>query len=525
MARKKEVSKEAPQQGSGRVIGIDLGTTTILVAEFGADGTPKVLVNAEGHNLTPSVVNMKDESKIVVGRTAVNQAGFEPGYIVANSKRSMGKTDAQGNPVPVFVHPDSGNAYGAPVIAGYMLRSVVDGVESGTGRKVDGVVITVPAYFKNPARLDTKKAAELAGLNVLRIINEPTAAAIAYGLDKGIEGSFVICDLGGGTFDVTVLKVMEGRIDVLTTDGDTDLGGADIDEALLSMVLQHFKEQTGVEITPESDLVTWYDAREKCQRVKEDLSQSTQATFMISANGKRLVIEVSRETLNDLIKGILDKAMAIVERTMAAAKLTWQQITGVVLVGGSTRIPAFRERIKALSGKEPLVDINPDEAVALGAAIVAARTAADQGKEIVDVHGLRVLPPPITVTDVNSHPLGCLCVDRATGREKNSVIIPANTPLPAQKEDTFGMLSENQTAVNVVVLQGPENAEPADCVRIGEVVLRDLPPGLPVVPRIKITYGYNVDGIIQVTATDSISGRSTHGKIEHRSGVSQVGQS
>lgn len=508
MARKKK------RKEKGVVIGIDLGTTFSVVALLDADGKVNVLVNSEGDDLTPSVVNLQDETNIVVGAPAVNQAAFSPEYTGRLFKRMMGKTDSQGNPVAALVHPDSGKAYTPEELSSYVIRKLVQDVEELTGKKVAGVVITVPAYMQEPGRVATKLAGELAGVNVLQIINEPTAAAVVLGPEKDKCGTYLVYDLGGGTYDCTVLKVETGNITVLATDGDRDLGGSDVDDLLVAKVVEQFKAETGIELSPEKDLVTWYDVRERCERAKKDLSSAEKTSIMVAAEGKRLVIDLTRTDLNTLIAPIIEKTKVIVERLMSVAKLNWSQIDDVLLVGGSTRIPAVREMLRELSGKEPLTPGNPDEAVALGAAMVAAKEASERDIEIVDKGGQKVLPPPVEITDVVSHPLGVLAINSRTGRLRNVVLINKNTSLPVEKDDTFQLEHDNQTQARVAVVQGEDGADPDDCTILGEMAIRDLPPGPVDADRIMVKYTLTSEALLEVSATDTISGQRVEATIE-----------
>ena len=433
----------------GVVIGIDLGTTYSVAAIYESDGTCKVIQNKDGDLITPSVVNLRDETKPYVGRAAVNQYGFVPEYTASLFKRSMGKLDTQGQPIPAFVHPDSGKAYPPEELSSLVIRYLVESVEAAVGVKVKGVVISVPAYFDESAREATRRAGKLAGVNVLRIINEPTAGGLAFGLDRDEAGTFSVFDLGGGTFDITILEIKDGNFSVLTTDGDRDLGGADIDNLILAKAVAAFQAEYSVEISPDSDLILWRELLSKSEEAKKTLSQAESASFMISAQGNRLIFDLMRSDFNTLIAPIIDKTKVITERAFEAATLEPKAIDGALLVGGSTRIPAVCDMLTALFGKKPRTDINPDEAVARGAAIFAARMAHDQQIAVVDTEGQKVLPPPVSVTDVTSHPLGCIAL--VDGVLRNCVIIPANTKLPAEREDTFALVHEHQTEANVIL--------------------------------------------------------------------------
>jgi molecular chaperone DnaK len=489
------------------VVGIDLGTTFSVAAIYEADGAIKVISNLDGELVTPSVVNVSDEKNPTCGRAAVHKWAYEPELTASLFKRTMGKCDTQGKPIPAFVHPVSGKAYAPEELSSMLLRYLVKSVEAALGVKVIGIVISVPAYFDAIARAATRRAGELAGLKVLRIVNEPTAAALAFGLESGEAGTFMVYDLGGGTFDSTILEIRDRKFRVIATDGDRDLGGSDIDNLIAAKAAEAFKAQHGVEISPTTDLINWHDVLEKSENAKKTLSQADSASFMISAQGQRLIFDLTRAQFEAEIAPLIDTTRTITERNLAAAKLTPRDIKDVILVGGSSRIPAVRAMIANLFGKPARTDINPDEAVARGAGILAARIAGDTGLAVVDSEGKKVLPPPMKVTDVTSHPLGCLALVKEV--ERNCVIIPANTPLPAEKEDVFTLSHENQTEVKVTITSGAHHADPVDCKVYGEIILTGLPIRPAHADSIQVKYGFTVEGTLTITITDLISGKTT----------------
>jgi molecular chaperone DnaK len=492
---------------SNVVVGIDLGTTFSAAAIYEADGATKVIPNMDGELVTPSVVNLRDENDPVCGRAAVHKWAYETDLTATLFKRTMGKCDTQGKPIPAFVHPVSGRVYAPEELSSMLLRYLVRSVEAASGVTVVGVVISAPAYFDDTARSATRRAGELVGLKVLRIINEPTAAALAFGLESGEAGTFMVYDLGGGTFDVTILRIRDRKYRVIATDGDRDLGGSDIDNLIAAKAVEAFKAQHGIEISPATDLINWHDVLEKSENAKKTLSQSETASFMISAQGQRVIFDLPRAQFEAEIAPIIDTTKTITERTLAAAKLTPKDIKDVILVGGSSRIPAVRAMIANMFGKPARTDINPDEAVARGAAIFAARMAGDKGLAVVDSQGKKVLPPPMKVTDVTSHPLGCLALDDSVVR--NCVIIPANTPLPAEENRKFALLHENQTEAKVTIASGPNHADPAACRIYGDVILTGLPKRSPEDESISVKYGFTAEGTLSINITDLISGKTT----------------
>lgn len=489
------------------IAGIDLGTTFSLISIMLADGSMVIINNLDGDLLTPSVVSVKDEANPVVGRAAVHQMAFEPKTTAALFKRSMGVLDGHGNHYPLITHPLTGKVYTALELSSFVIGYKVKSLEAATGKKVGGVVITVPAYFESDAREATRRAGEMAGVKVLDIVNEPTAAALAFGMDKAEDGIYAVYDFGGGTFDVTIMRIQGNNFEVLATDGDRNLGGADINNLIAAKVAEAFKAEHRIEISPMADLVIWHELLEKVETAKKTLSQSETASFLISVDGKRLVFELTRNEFNELIAPLIDKTKLITLRGLAAAKLEPTEIKDVILAGGSSRIPAARQMLENLFGKPARTDINPDEAVARGAAIYAAKMGGEAGIAMVDSKGNKVLPPPIEVKDVTSHSLGCLA--QRDGVLRNSVIIPANTSLPAEGADTFALVDANQTVAEVVITSGADGAEPADCKIYGSMLLRGLPPRLPKEVSIEVKYAFNTDGTLHVTVTDKISGKST----------------
>lgn len=508
----------------GIVIGLDLGTTFSAVAIYGADGKPVVIHNKEGERTTPSVVNLADESAPFVGRAAYNQAVFAPEFTARLFKRQMGLVDANNNPIPAFVHPTSGRAYTPQELSAMVIRYLVDSAEQATGQPVIGVVVSVPAYFGDPARVAVRQACEMAGVELLRLTNEPSAAAIVFGLDKKEDGIHCVYDLGGGTFDVTILESKAARFNVRSCDGDRNLGGSDITNRPAQCVADRFKAETGVEISPEKDPVAWMELWEKADRAKCDLSSADKASIMVSAEGKRLQIDITRDEFDVLIADIVGRTREITLRAVQAAGLDVSKIDNVIVTGGSSRIPCVRKMLEELFGKPPRTDIDPDEAVALGAAIVAAGKAVENNLPAVDAEGKRVLPPAISVVDVLSHNLGVMAIDPKTGILRNVVLIPKNTPLPATKRDLFGLAHESQSTARVIIVQGEANAELEACTKIGELVLDGLEPGLMRQERIGITYDFDVDGVVTVQAEDTLSGKRVEAKIENRAGLAKTDQ-
>ncbi len=494
---KKKTSSQATA-----VIGIDLGTTNSTAAIYEADGKVKTLPDLDGNVLTPSVVCLADESNPVVGTAAVNQEAFQPAFTVRCIKRSMGKRDADGHPISAFVHEVSGRPYTAPEISSFILRHVAAGAQATLGGPIGGVVITVPAYYDDLARMATRQAGELADLNVLSVINEPTAAALAFGLDHGATGRYAVYDLGGGTFDVSILDIVGEEFRVLATDGDRDLGGSDIDNLILNEMVTRFEAAHHITISPDTDLPTWLELRTKSEQLKKTLSQAKVAKIMVSAGGQHLEFELTRAAFEKLIAPVVGRTREITERALVAAGVSVKEIDGVLLVGGSTRIPAVRAMLTDLFGTPPRTDTHPDEAVAMGAAIAASRYAADRQLPCVDSEHRPVLPPPTKLTDVNSHPLGCIAL--VDGQLLNCVIIPANTPLPAHQEELFSLEQDDQPEAEIHVAQGADRVSPEACTLIATARLHGLKPG-PAKNRVRVRYGLSAEGVLEFSGTDVLT--------------------
>jgi molecular chaperone DnaK len=503
------------------VIGFDLGTGTCLVSLLEADRRVTILPTLSGETMVPSVVYFETDGTVLVGGPAYNLLLANPERGVMNVKRCMGMCDSQNNPIPAILHPDTKQPLSAQEVACHLIRQMLQSIEADYQLKIAGVCATVPAYFSDPQKLATRQAFEMAGYTVLHLVHEPTAAAVAFGLDKKEDGTFLFVDSGQGTTDVTVLRAEKNDFRVLATKGNCELGGANIDELLVEYALKTFKEKTGKAIDPAKDLEVIYDLRDKLNRAKRDLSSVEKVTVTISANGKRLALPITRDQFNQMIHPLVQQMLKLTEETLSAAGLNWPAITEVVLVGGTTYIPYLREQLEVVAGKPPRTDINPLHAVVQGAALLARQTAGElPGITPKDTSGRLVPGFTATIVDVNSHPLGVLAYDRTKGTDQlfNMVMIPANTPLPARKEDRFELVDPRQTQARITIVQGPQDAAENECIKIGEIILDNLPPN-PDTNRIVIHYAYNVDGILEVTATDTLSGLSTNGRIDHRAGL------
>ena len=464
-----------------KIIGIDLGTTNSCVAVM-EGGEPKVIPNAEGARTTPSVVAFSKTGERMVGQVAKRQAITNPDRTISSIKREMGTN--------YRVNID-GKSYTPPEISAMVLQKLKTDAEAYLGETVTEAVITVPAYFSDSQRQATKDAGKIAGLDVKRIINEPTAAALAYGLDKESEQKIMVYDLGGGTFDVSVLEIGDGVIEVLATAGDTRLGGDDFDKCVTDYLVEEFKKAEGVDLS--GDKVAMQRLREAAEKAKCDLSGVTSTNVNLpyitaDANGpKHLDVTLTRAKFNELTHHLVERTMAPVRQALSDAGLSVNDLSKVLLVGGSTRIPAVQEAVKSFTGKDPFKGINPDECVAVGAAI---QGGVLQG----DVKGLLLLD--VTPLSLGIETLGGVCTK----------IIDRNTTIPTKKSQIFSTAADNQPSVEVNVLQG-EREFARDNKSLGTFHLDGIAPAPRGVPQIEVTFDIDANGIVHVSAKDLGTGK------------------
>lgn len=478
-----------------KVIGIDLGTTNSVVAVM-EGGEPVVITNPEGSRLTPSVVGFTKDGERLVGQLAKRQAVSNPDRTISSIKRHMG-TD--------YKVSIDGKEYTPPEISAMILQKLRSDAETYLGEKVSKAVITVPAYFNDSQRQATKDAGKIAGLEVLRIVNEPTAAALAYGLDKGEDGTILVFDLGGGTFDVSILELGDGVFEVQATNGDTHLGGDDFDHAVMNWMVEEFKKSNGIDLS--KDKMAAQRLIEAAEKAKIELSSMTTTNINLpfitaDASGpKHLDLTLSRAKFNELTMDLVHRTIEPTRKAMADAGLTAKDIDKVILVGGSTRIPAVQEAIRAFLDKEPVRNINPDECVAIGAAIQAGILAG----EVKDVLLLDVTPLSLGIET-----LGGICTK----------IIERNTTIPTSKSQIFSTAADNQPAVSIHVLQG-ERELAADNKTLGRFDLTDIPPAPRGVPQIEVKFDIDANGIVHVSAKDLGTGKEQNITIKSDSGMSK----
>lgn len=471
-----------------RAVGIDLGTTFSAIAHVNKFGVPEILHNAEGERITASVVLFENDD-IIIGTYARQAAVAYPDQVVEFVKRHMGDDH--------FAFEYRGESYSAEQLSGFMLAKLKHDAELRLGHRVDQAVITVPAYFGDKQRRATIRAGELAGFNVLALLNEPTAAAYAYGLaNPGVEKRLLVFDLGGGTFDVSVVRVHHNEITVLATTGDHQLGGKDWDDALIRFAADQFRDRHGLD--PLDDLAAYHDLRSKCTSAKLSLSKRPKVQLFYDYKGKILRLEVSREKFEDLTSPLLGRCEALTRDVLDDAGLTADDIDTIVLAGGSTRMPMVREMIRRRFDKEPAVDINPDECVALGAALTAAIESSRLAGEA----------PPVDIRthDVTSHSLGMVVYRE--GRLHNSRIIERNSRIPCDRtRDDYVTSHDGQSTMDLWLVQG-ENEDPLECNVLGHFEFYGIPIREAGKSQISVTFRYNANGIVEVEAMDLDSGQT-----------------
>ena len=500
-----------------KIIGIDLGTTNSVVAIMEGD-QPKVITNSEGNRITPSVVAFTEKDERLVGQLAKRQAVINPKNTVFSIKRFMGRRhnevgeeeklvpyEIAGGPEELVKVEARGKSFTPPEISAMVLQNLKKTAEDYLGTEVKKAVITVPAYFNDSQRQATKDAGSIAGLDVVRIINEPTAASLAYGIDKKKNEKIAVFDLGGGTFDVSILEVGEGVFEVLSTNGNTHLGGDDIDQLLLNYIADEFKKEQGIELR--QDHMALQRLREAAEKAKCELSTSTTAEINLpfitadQAGPKHLTMSLTRAKFEQLIGSLIEKCRQPCEMAMKDAKVSAGDIDEVIIVGGTTRSPIVQKLVNEVFKKEPNKSVNPDEVVALGAAIQGAVLAGE-------VHDVLLLD--VTPLSLGIETLGSVC----------TVLIPRNTTIPTNKKEIFSTAADNQTAVDIHVIQG-ERSMATDNRTLGRFQLTGIPSAPRGVPQVEVSFDIDANGILHVSAKDLGTGKEHSIQIKSSSGLSE----
>jgi len=499
-----------------KIIGIDLGTTNSAVAVI-EGGKPKIIHSSEGKNVIPSVV---DPIKRIVGEVAKRQMVINPKQTVYSVKRLMGRrfTDAtvkkdleilpytvkEGKDGSAVIEVD-GKEFTPQEISAMILKKIKGDAENYLGEKVDKAVITVPAYFDDSQRQSTKQAGEIAGLEVIRIINEPTAAALAYGLDKSHAHTIAIYDLGGGTFDITILELGEGVFQVKATNGDTHLGGDDFDKVILDYIAEEFKKENGVDLRKDAQALQ--RLRDAAEKAKIELSTSLETEVNLpfvtvkDNQPQHLVMKITRSKLESLVSELIEKTLGPVKECLKDSKMEVKDINEIILVGGMTRMPKIIDQVKKFFGKDPNRSVNPDEVVAIGAAIQAG-VLTGETKDVV-------------LLDVTPLTLGVETLGSVT-----TPLIPRNTTIPTSKSEVFSTAGDNQTQVEINVLQG-ERPLAKDNKSLGRFILEGIPPAPRGVPQIEVTFDIDASGILNVSAKDKATGKSQSIQITGSTGLSK----
>ena len=503
----------------GKVIGIDLGTTNSVVAVM-EGGEPVVIPNSEGGRTTPSVVGFTKDGERLVGQVARRQAITNPTNTIASIKRFMGRgfeeakeerglvpydvTGDGGGRVKVNV-PNADRSFTPPEISAIVLQKMKQTAEDYLGQKVDQAVITVPAYFNDAQRQATKDAGKIAGLEVLRIINEPTAAALAYGLDKKKDEKIAVFDLGGGTYDISVLELGDGVFEVKSTNGDTQLGGDDFDQKIIDWLVDEFKKEQGIDLS--KDAMALQRLKEAAEKAKMELSSTVKTDINLpfitatQEGPKHLNMTLSRARFEQLAEDLIQRTIAPMKAALKDAGLSPSEVDEVILVGGSTRIPKIQEVVKEFFGKDPHRGVNPDEVVAIGAAIQGGVLAGD----VKDVLLLDVIPLSLGIETLG----GVM-----------TPLIERNTTIPTKKTEVFSTAEDSQTTVEIHVLQG-ERKMALDNKTIGKFQLTGIPPAPRGMPQIEVTFDIDANGILHVSAKDRATGKEQKIRIEASSGLSE----
>lgn len=470
------------------VIGIDLGTTYSAVAYLNQHGKAEIVSNREGERTTPSVILFDDDTPIV-GTIAKRSSTSSPLNVCQFVKRQMGEKDWR------FL-AENDKEYTPEEISALILRRLKEDAEVALDMRITDAVITVPAYFNDAQRSATKDAGKIAGLNVIRVVNEPTAAALAYGLDNAGDQTIMVYDLGGGTFDVTVIQIKSGDISVISTGGDKNLGGFDWDNKIMDYLNEEYQKEGGDNLL--DDLSAQQDLRDKAEIAKKTLSSRDKTKIFISSSGKSASVSFTREDFEKITEDLLKRTQTLMEMTIEDAKMTWSDIDKILLVGGSTRMKAVSELIQSVSSQKASAELHADEVVAMGAALLGGVLQKQKGDNDIRLDSL----PDVRISDVNSHSLGVVALDSLSDTLYNSIILPKDTKIPTRVSELYGTSYDDQESIEVKVTEGEErDLEYVRVIGKGSMDIPPYPRGAPV----EVFFQYDEDGIVHVTVFDRTS--------------------
>ncbi len=492
------------------VIGMDVGTTRSKVAAMDETGRPQIVLNRRGDPFTPSVIYFEDGRTPIVGAEALAEGFLHPEYVHSCFKRALGSPDG--------LHTDaSGKSYTATGFTQILITDLKQDVEARFNEEVDEAVFTVPANFQDHKKQAMIDAAGAAGIKVVKLVHEPTAAGIAYALQKKRDFRFVVFDLGGGTLDVSILEAAGSEITVLSTTGREKLGGEDFNARIERLVVEQFAKETGYEPTVESDAMFFQELADKAERAKIHLSQKTATKIVAGCQGRQAIVEITRDQFESLTSDLLQDALGCTTQAVEEASLSWTDLDSIILVGGSVRMPAVQSALADLSSIVPHCDIEPDRAVCYGAAQMCAMEFAKQGKAIM-IGGRAIPTPQAFVQEVTAYGVGC-CVADKDGALRNAVILSKGTSIPTTKTDRFSLLHEDQTEARIEILQGGEGQAYDECLSIGEIVLTNLPVEHKKSKRIEVTYAIDANGMIRATGKDLVGGEQVEIRIDYSKGT------
>jgi len=492
-------------------VGIDFGTTRSKVAHMDPSGKPNAILNERGEPYTPTVIYFSKSGEVLVGTDALEQGYVDPARCLRNFKLKLGTTDNLLGNSQVVTATDA-----AAIVLKYLKKMA----EKQLGIEVRECVLTCPANFLDDAKQALLEAADRAGLKVLKLVHEPTAAGFAHSLNKGSDTKYLVYDWGGGTFDVAVQHVQGTQITTLATEGVRKLGGNDLNECLKGRVMAEMQSRFGDVPTPEKDALFFMDLDQRVEAAKISLNNRKKVPIVVQHNGNQAIVEICQEEFHKDIEPLIQQSLDAVDKAIAAAGLTKDDIDHLVMVGGTSRIQHIQKRVADDTGLDPKTDVDPDKAIAYGAALSSIIELSNQGKTI-RYRGQVIPAPEIFVRDVTAHGVGCCVVENSWIRKslRNAVIIEKNTPIPCRRSDQFYLEHEDQVDARIEILQGEPDADRDECLLIGEFALTNLPKEAVRTARILVEYVIDANGMVTATATDKVSGKQQTVSVDYKKGI------